>query len=119
MEVIYFVRLPPECIDGIHWGSDGPSGRSGALGEPRDGHPIPLIFLPDKQDAETPTSIGGARASVGRARRLHLYQGRCQLSCVKKRPGMNSTFDLRSDRSNDLKSGIKRVLGIVLGRREW
>ena len=35
----------------------------------------------------------------------------------KTRPGTLSTFDIRSDKSNDLKSGLKRIPGIVLGLR--
>ena len=37
----------------------------------------------------------------------------------KKEPGTRLDFDLRSDQFNDLKYGLKRIPGILLGRREW
>ena len=109
--VVAFVRLSPACVGGLHWCANGPSDRGGALEEPYAGQSIPHLVRPKKQDAEMSSSKGCACASIGRARRIHLSQSRWQSLCVRKktRPDLRLTFDLISDRSHDLKYGIKRV----------
>ena len=71
--LVAFVMIPPAGVGWLHWGTDGPFGRVGALEEPRAAHRIPLLFRPKNKDAETSTSRGGAR-------RIHLSQIRWQSS---------------------------------------
>ena len=77
---------------------------------------FPLFFTPKNRTRKLPPSEEAhVHPLEVRAGSAFIRVGGSRCAYQKKIPGTYFTFDLRSDWSYDLKSGLKCVPGIVLG----